>query len=960
MIALKNTIRRVRLAAIAFSIAAVMLISTLPAAAAPGTPRNIRLSWLHDPLTTLTVTWDTDQGVGGYVPQVKYGLSAGGLTTTVAGSSHPSDDGGVDVREVELTGLQAESTYYYQAGDASNGFSQVYSFNTPPLYNTSGYKFCAFGDTRNPMPLFESGGWDRWESVANAVDAEKPLFNLFGADFTLNTSPFSNVEDEWNNWFSRMYNSFGPDSVFMSTHGNHEKYSDSFFERFAFPNQLPGKSELTYSFDIANSHFVCVDTGTADDSGYDNAAQDAWLRTDLQSARARGQEWIFVSLHRAPYSADSSHGDQSDIIQYLVPIFDEYQVDVVFAGHVHAYERSFPLKGGKNIVDSNPTYYGDPDGTIYCLTGSGGAPYVSLDDPLPAWVAKGVQDKLEYCSVEMTASNKCVVTTKEPNGTVLDTFTLSKTSPPVLTSITPASGFVGSLVTLKGSNFGGSRGSSGRVAFGLITASSYDSWSDTEIKARVPDLEPGTMQVRVDTAEGSTTTKAYTIVDDGGDIADEATNWYFAEGTCRPGFDPYICIQNPTGAEANVTITYMLGSGKNVAQEVKVPAWSRKTVRVKDKLGEGDTEAYDFSASVVSPGVPIMAERPMYFNYKGMWSGGHDVVGANAAARQWYFAEGSTRESPGSNFHTWLCLQNPGNTDAGVKVTYVDAEGKTSEKEMTVKAKSRATACANWDIGPGKDMAMSVSSTVPLVTERPMYFNYGSGWTDGHCVVGATEASSEFYFAEGTCRPGFDPYICVQNPGSQAARVEITYMLGNAGTRAQTIDVAAHSRSTVRVKDILGEGDTMAFDFSARVKEKNGKAIIAERPMYFSYGPGWSGGHCVIGARAPGTQFYFAEGTCRPGFESFLCIQNPGETDAAVTVVYMLGGGENVTRELAVKAHSRQTIRVKDVLGEGDDAAHDFSARVTSGNGAPIVVERPMYFSYGPGWTGGHCVVGYQ
>jgi hypothetical protein len=24
---------------------------------------------------------------------------------------------------------------------------------------------------------------------------------------------------------------------------------------------------------------------------------------------------------------------------------------------------------------------------------------------------------------------------------------------------------------------------------------------------------------------------------------------------------------------------------------------------------------------------PIVAERPMYFNYRGTWSGGHDVMG---------------------------------------------------------------------------------------------------------------------------------------------------------------------------------------------------------------------------------------------------------------------------------------------------------------------------------------------
>ena len=51
-----------------------------------------------------------------------------------------------------------------------------------------------------------------------------------------------------------------------------------------------------------------------------------------------------------------------------------------------------------------------------------------------------------------------------------------------------------------------------------------------------------------------------------------------------------------------------------------------------------------------------------------------------------------------------------------------------------------------------------------ILAERPVYFNYNGAWTGGHDVVGATNPSSTFYFAEGSCRPGFDPYICIQNP----------------------------------------------------------------------------------------------------------------------------------------------------------------------------------------------------
>jgi len=106
------------------------------------------------------------------------------------------------------------------------------------------------------------------------------------------------------------------------------------------------------------------------------------------------------------------------------------------------------------------------------------------------------------------------------------------------------------------------------------------------------------------------------------------TTFYFAEGTCRPGFDPYLCIQNPGNSDADVTITYMKGDGTTDSETLTVPKNSRSTVTVRNKLGEGDDAAHDFSAKVqCTNGQEIIAERPMYFNYKSIWTGGHDVVG---------------------------------------------------------------------------------------------------------------------------------------------------------------------------------------------------------------------------------------------------------------------------------------------------------------------------------------------
>ncbi len=225
-------------------------------------------------------------------------------------------------------------------------------------------------------------------------------------------------------------------------------------------------------------------------------------------------------------------------------------------------------------------------------------------------------------------------------------------------------------------------------------------------------------------------------------------------------------------------------------------------------------------------------------------------------------------------------------------------------------------------------------------------------------------AASAFYFAEGTCRPNFDPYITIQNPGGDDADVTITYMKGDGTKMFATLAVPKNSRSTVSPRDTLGTGDDAAHDFSAKVECTNGQQIVAERPMYFNYKPGelnWNGGHDVVGALAPAKAFFFAEGTCRPGFDPYLCIQNPGGDDAAVTITYMKGDGTTDSETLNVAKNSRSTVTVRNKLGEGDDAAHDFSAKVECTNGQKIVAERPMYFNYKPGelnWNGGHDVVG--
>jgi hypothetical protein len=215
------------------------------------------------------------------------------------------------------------------------------------------------------------------------------------------------------------------------------------------------------------------------------------------------------------------------------------------------------------------------------------------------------------------------------------------------------------------------------------------------------------------------------------------TDWYFAEGTTRKNsvdgaFEQWLCLQNPGATPLTVTATYQLavGQGNPISKSYTVPAQERLTVSVNKEIGQDK----DCSVYLHSPSV-FIAERPMYFDYHNKWTGGHDVLGTNGPATNWFFAEGTTR----ANFDEWLCLQNPGNSDAHATINYFTGSGKVITKQWTVKANTRLTVSANSDVGANQDISAEVSSDKPIIVERPMYFDF-NGWTGGHDVVGFAPA----------------------------------------------------------------------------------------------------------------------------------------------------------------------------------------------------------------------------
>lgn len=315
---------------------------------------------------------------------------------------------------------------------------------------------------------------------------------------------------------------------------------------------------------------------------------------------------------------------------------------------------------------------------------------------------------------------------------------------------------------------------------------------------------------------------------------DPSNTFYFAEGTTRQGFQEWLTIQNPNSQQTTVHIDFMLENSENKSTDVTLQGHSRATIKVSDLVGKG----HDVGAFITSP-IPIVAERPMYFRYKGKWSGGHISSGVTSPQNRYYFAEGTTR----AGFEEWICLLNPGEAQAHVSITYMLEDGSCTNQNVQVPARSRVTVSVASNVSAEHDVSALVTSDIPIVAERPVYFDYKGGIDGGHNCIGAENPLTSFYFAEGTTRNGFDEWLTIMNPQAETANVRITYMFGTGGGPAaeQVISVRPHSRATVNVPASIGRERDVSVKITSSIP------VVAERPIYFDYNGFAKGGDCSTG-----------------------------------------------------------------------------------------------------------------
>ncbi len=223
--------------------------------------------------------------------------------------------------------------------------------STPPSGGSS-FKFVAWGDTKTARSILSQ--------ISDEAVLLDPVFTIYAGDLESNgftTSGMNLWKDAMN---GELTGDSSPNGMFdktFSIRGNHDGSNtagwQSYFDFRQMANsigatnyaEMSGSSDLTYSFDYGNSHFVGVDV--LGDVSYFSSVESIWLSDDLDAAENRGLTHAFIFFHGPIYCVDYGHCSCSTRLgcnppQRLIDVINAHPiVSATFHGHEHTYAYTY-------------------------------------------------------------------------------------------------------------------------------------------------------------------------------------------------------------------------------------------------------------------------------------------------------------------------------------------------------------------------------------------------------------------------------------------------------------------------------------------------------------------------------------------------------------------------------------------------------------------------------------------
>ncbi|UHG89323.1 purple acid phosphatase family protein [Spirosoma oryzicola] len=429
--------------------------------------------------TSMTLRWRTNSASLGVV---RYGTSADKLNKSTPEAENRTD------HEVTLTGLKPNTKYFYSIGTETTplaGSDQHYFYTFPVEGTVKKTRIWSLGDFGNRSA--------RQYTVKNAFknyvqQMGDPYIDLWlwlgdnaynrGLDKEYQTNVFSADTGYSGDRFMRQ-------TPIFATPGNHDyagnndlrlNWNIPYFGVVSHPTNaeaggIPSGSEAYYSFNYGNIHFVSLDSDRYDDSTSkasnvrfgETSPQLNWLKRDLTAAQTNPNiTWIIAYWHHPPYTKGTHDSDKEkqlrDVRMNLLPVLEQYNVDLVMCGHSHVYERSDLLKGHYGdeptfdaSTHNHPSVNAEQmttatssvkathfikhrkatanEGTIYVVNGDGGAGGGHVSAGTAQWPHNAMDVSYDGAGGSMyieVDGDKLEATMIAGDGSIQDQFTISK------------------------------------------------------------------------------------------------------------------------------------------------------------------------------------------------------------------------------------------------------------------------------------------------------------------------------------------------------------------------------------------------------------------------------------------------------------------------------------------------------------------------------------------------------
>jgi predicted phosphodiesterase len=275
-----------------------------------------------------------------------------------------------------------------------------------------------------PFTVAAAGDWGCGKStnatVAN-IKSKDPDVILALGDLSYEGDKIGNYCLNTDQWFNTIRSI---DKNFFMVVGNHDvkqsnpNFLKNYLAHFGLcPASMPEPCGETYSFNLHKVHFLILNSEYGWEKG---SSQYLLAERDLRIASSDPDtDWIIVAYHSARYASidfvlgnvffGSDYPEKTkQFLDIYHPLFDKYGVDLVLQGHVHNYQRTYPLKFDAetklpirdSIADNN---YRNPKGEIYLTVGTAG---VGLDStgPEDKWISsvRGLTSPLDSYYVVKT------------------------------------------------------------------------------------------------------------------------------------------------------------------------------------------------------------------------------------------------------------------------------------------------------------------------------------------------------------------------------------------------------------------------------------------------------------------------------------------------------------------------------------------------------------------------------